>query len=153
LSGYRRSTPSHHGLTATRSALDMMSADPNVKRSVISRVLAPPACRGDCRMTTVRHVSRLPRRARHAALCIQEWIRAVSGSRTTFGQSNPLPREPGCGPSFRIADEAWRIEGVRASRSRAPSRRSSQEISWVEFIQAANPNLPILLVTVESGRA
>jgi len=28
-----------------------------------------------------------------------------------------------------------------------------QEIAWVEFIQAANPNLPLLLVTVEAGRA
>lgn len=31
--------------------------------------------------------------------------------------------------------------------------RPKQEIAWVEFIQAANPNLPILLVTVEAGRA
>ncbi len=31
--------------------------------------------------------------------------------------------------------------------------RPEQEIAWVEFIQAANPNLPILLVTVEAGRA
>jgi len=28
-----------------------------------------------------------------------------------------------------------------------------QEIAWVEFIQATNPSLPILLVTVEAGRA
>jgi hypothetical protein len=28
-----------------------------------------------------------------------------------------------------------------------------QEIAWVKFIQAANPNLPILLVTIEAGRA
>ncbi len=28
-----------------------------------------------------------------------------------------------------------------------------QEIAWIEFIQAANPNLPILLVTDEAGRA
>lgn len=27
------------------------------------------------------------------------------------------------------------------------------EIAWVEFIQAANPELPILLVTTEAGRA
>jgi hypothetical protein len=31
--------------------------------------------------------------------------------------------------------------------------RPEQEIAWVEFIRAANPNLPILLVTVEAGRA
>jgi hypothetical protein len=31
--------------------------------------------------------------------------------------------------------------------------RPEQEIAWVEFIQAANPNLPVLPVTVEAGRA
>jgi hypothetical protein len=31
--------------------------------------------------------------------------------------------------------------------------RPEQEIAWVEFIQAANPQLPILLVTVEAGHA
>lgn len=31
--------------------------------------------------------------------------------------------------------------------------RPEQEIAWVEFIQVANPCLPILLVTVEAGRA
>lgn len=31
--------------------------------------------------------------------------------------------------------------------------RPEQEIAWVEFIRAANPTLPILLVTVEAGRA
>jgi hypothetical protein len=31
--------------------------------------------------------------------------------------------------------------------------RPEQEIAWVEFIQAANPNLAVLLVTIEAGRA
>lgn len=31
--------------------------------------------------------------------------------------------------------------------------RPEQEIAWVEFIQAANPNLSILLATVEAGHA
>jgi hypothetical protein len=46
-----------------------------------------------------------------------------------------------------------RIEGARASTARASSRRSLKEIAWTEFIQAPNSTLPILVVTVEAGRA
>lgn len=31
--------------------------------------------------------------------------------------------------------------------------RPEQEIAWVEFVKEANPDAPILLVTVEAGRA
>lgn len=59
-----------------------------------------------------------------------------------------LSREIGYAPSFARVNE-----NPHASASQSSSRRSLQEIAWVEFIQAASPNLPILLVTVEAGRA
>lgn len=69
---------------------------------------------------------------------------------------------------FRMADHAAVIssappEGVYAGLSAIAGferrhvviveTRPSQEIAWVEFIRDANPDLPILLVTVEAGHA
>jgi hypothetical protein len=153
LSGCHRSTPRHRGLTGTRRAVDIMSAEPNVKHSATSRVRASRACRDVCRMTTARRVSRLPRRARHGACVSRIRLAQCLGRRRL--SDNPTPsrailvmRDRSKGPT-----RTRRIEGARASTARASSRRSPKEIAWVEFIRAANPTLPILLVTVEAGRA